>query len=242
MRILKLKLFTLLMPPAVLVAATISFTPSVVAQSNNLISVCYNTTNGQVRKVNAASDCKNGEAFTQWNIVGPQGPQGAPGPQGPPGSGAGGGAPAVYSFNGLTNNVVSQWFYPGNFQFFGPTTSLTISDPSGATLVASGSLSLLANSTSYNPGNAIVQADVCLSKSGQTDFLGNPYVRPIGGGSYAVGKPTLPADFEWFTIAASSSEGSVGPGTYTVGMCAATYQSWGAFPQVVAKGWVFVTK
>jgi hypothetical protein len=41
--------------------------------------------NGQVRIVNAASDCKNQETHIQWNIVGPQGPKGDTGDTGPQG-------------------------------------------------------------------------------------------------------------------------------------------------------------
>jgi hypothetical protein len=144
----------------------------------------------------------------------------------------------VYSFNGSDYGFRAPDSFLGAFQFFGPTTTLTISNPAGATLTASGSLSLLAGDASYNPGNMILQADVCLHLSGQNAFNNMPYVRPIGGGSYPVATPSNSA---WFTIAASSAEENVAPGTYEVGMCAVQYPGWGEFLQVVGKGWVSVS-
>jgi hypothetical protein len=51
---------------------------------NGVIHACVKD-NGQVRIVNAASDCKGQETHIQWNIVGPQGPKGDTGSAGPQG-------------------------------------------------------------------------------------------------------------------------------------------------------------
>ena len=63
----------------------------------NPIQACYNNTNGALRRVNSAADCKNHETSISWNMAGPAGPpgpqgpagvQGPVGPQGPAGTGA----------------------------------------------------------------------------------------------------------------------------------------------------------
>lgn len=54
------------------------------ALTSSEITACK-ASNGQVRIVDAASDCKSQEAVVTWNTEGPPGPQGAPGSQGPPG-------------------------------------------------------------------------------------------------------------------------------------------------------------
>ncbi len=58
---------------------------------NDVIHGCYGKSNGQLRVVAAADDCKNNELPITWNQrgpVGPAGPRGLPGPPGPPGPGA----------------------------------------------------------------------------------------------------------------------------------------------------------
>jgi len=50
------------------------------------LAACYNATNGNMRLVSAASDCRTGERFVTWSMAGgPPGADGAPGPAGPPG-------------------------------------------------------------------------------------------------------------------------------------------------------------
>ena len=62
-------------------------------QDEGVIQGCYKKKNGQLRIVNAPSDCKPSEVPVAWNIAGEtglngeQGPQGPEGPQGPPGDG-----------------------------------------------------------------------------------------------------------------------------------------------------------
>jgi hypothetical protein len=47
--------------------------------TDELFSACYNQTNGVLRRVTSASDCKTAEVFVSWNIQGLEGP---PGPKG----------------------------------------------------------------------------------------------------------------------------------------------------------------
>src|SRR5918992_4806707 len=62
-----------------------------IPDSSGVIHGCYGKSNGQLRVVNAAGDCKNNETAINWNQRGPQGPvgpRGHTGPQGPPGGGS----------------------------------------------------------------------------------------------------------------------------------------------------------
>ena len=70
-----------------LVAAS-AFGVAVVADipaPNGVIRACYKESNGEVRLVDRASDCRNNESFIKWNQEGPAGPQGPAGPAGPAG-------------------------------------------------------------------------------------------------------------------------------------------------------------
>lgn len=49
------------------------------------LSACYNTTNGNLRIVSSASDCRTAERFVTWNSAGAPGADGPPGPAGPAG-------------------------------------------------------------------------------------------------------------------------------------------------------------
>jgi hypothetical protein len=54
---------------------------------NDIIEVCVKS-NGDIRIVDAAEDCKDNETPLSWTVTGPAGPQGlqgVPGPQGPEG-------------------------------------------------------------------------------------------------------------------------------------------------------------
>ncbi|MEO6206195.1 MAG: hypothetical protein ABIO67_12575 [Mycobacteriales bacterium] len=50
--------------------------------TDNTISGCYNTTNGDLRVVEASAACRNHEQSLAWNQVGPRGPIGPQGVQG----------------------------------------------------------------------------------------------------------------------------------------------------------------
>jgi hypothetical protein len=52
---------------------------------HDAIEACVNETNGLVRIVGSAADCREHERGTSWSVRGPQGPPGAAGPQGEPG-------------------------------------------------------------------------------------------------------------------------------------------------------------
>jgi hypothetical protein len=75
-------------------AALIVFVTVYAAPAATRIQACYNDTNGDLRRVNSAHDCRRHETPISWSIVGPAGPQGpagAPGPacaQGPACAGA----------------------------------------------------------------------------------------------------------------------------------------------------------
>ena len=59
-----------------------------IPDANDVIHACYKSSNGDLRAVDSAADCKNSETHLTWNQKGPEGPQGPigpPGPQGPEG-------------------------------------------------------------------------------------------------------------------------------------------------------------
>jgi hypothetical protein len=60
----------------------VAFATGAIPGSDGVIHGCYNTNNGQLRVVDAATSCKNPETAIQWSQTGPQGPQGIQGPQG----------------------------------------------------------------------------------------------------------------------------------------------------------------
>src|SRR4051794_16006331 len=60
----------------------VAFATGAIPGSDGVIHGCYNTNNGQLRVVDAATSCKNPETAIQWSQTGPQGPQGIQGPRG----------------------------------------------------------------------------------------------------------------------------------------------------------------
>ena len=71
------------------------------------INACAKDSNGSLRIVSSADDCRNNETFLSWNIVGPQGeqgPQGEPGPQGEQGPQ---GEPGVLGFYTVESAVTT---------------------------------------------------------------------------------------------------------------------------------------
>src|SRR6266404_5854241 len=60
--------------------ALIAFVTVFAAPPPSTIQACYNDTNGELRRVNSPSDCRNHETSISWNIAGPQGPAGPTGP------------------------------------------------------------------------------------------------------------------------------------------------------------------
>jgi hypothetical protein len=47
--------------------------------ATSVLYACVKQEEGQIRMVSAAASCKKNETPVQWNVVGPQGPQGVPG-------------------------------------------------------------------------------------------------------------------------------------------------------------------
>ena len=67
-------------------AAGISYaTTALTRTATSTLQACANNTNGNLRLVSSASDCRTSETAVSWNIVGPTGPQGPQGPIGPQG-------------------------------------------------------------------------------------------------------------------------------------------------------------
>jgi hypothetical protein len=54
--------------------------------ASEVITACTNESNGQIRLVDDAADCKSQETAISWNKEGPPGAPGTPGAQGPPGA------------------------------------------------------------------------------------------------------------------------------------------------------------
>ena len=68
------------------------------ANTTAVLEACVNPGNGNIRLVDAITECHANETRVEWNSEGPQGPpgpQGDPGPQGPPGTSSGG-APFIW--------------------------------------------------------------------------------------------------------------------------------------------------
>jgi hypothetical protein len=68
------------------------------AQASNTLILCYHKTNGKLRLVNSASECKNPEVALNVPVQGPQGPRGPEGPQGERGER---GIPGTGGFQGM---------------------------------------------------------------------------------------------------------------------------------------------
>jgi hypothetical protein len=73
---------------AVLAIAAVAIVRAAIPDASGVIHACYKS-NGDLRVVDGAPDCKNNETTLAWNQTGPQGapgPQGIAGPQGPQGA------------------------------------------------------------------------------------------------------------------------------------------------------------
>jgi hypothetical protein len=66
-------------------AAMVAIVHAAIPDANGVIHACYMASDGSLRLVNAAADCKKNETALAWSQTGPQGPQGIQGPQGPQG-------------------------------------------------------------------------------------------------------------------------------------------------------------
>lgn len=71
------------------IGAVVAFGVAVIADipnSNGVIHACYKDSNGEVRLVERASECRNNEQHVRWNQTGPQGTTGPAGQQGQTGA------------------------------------------------------------------------------------------------------------------------------------------------------------
>jgi len=72
----------------VAIAVVILLAPAsrIAASGSGTLAACVNPGNGNLRLVDSAAACHANESFVEWNITGPQGPQGEPGQSagGPP--------------------------------------------------------------------------------------------------------------------------------------------------------------
>ena len=68
-------------------------TTAITSVDTSVIHACRNTTNGNLRVVDSAADCRTPEAAIAWNVVGPAGPAGPAGSAGPPGPAGADGQP-----------------------------------------------------------------------------------------------------------------------------------------------------
>ncbi len=75
---------------AAIVTAGVAYSSS--GSASSTLTACVNETNGNMRLVGSASDCRQHETAVTWNVegqagaTGPTGPTGAQGPQGPTGA------------------------------------------------------------------------------------------------------------------------------------------------------------
>jgi hypothetical protein len=63
---------------------TLTVVGGVALAQNDTIEACVKS-NGEVRIVDTAAECKDNETPLSWNVTGPTGPQGPQGPEGPAG-------------------------------------------------------------------------------------------------------------------------------------------------------------
>src|SRR5438105_15209075 len=77
---------------AAIASAGVAYSSASGASSTSTLTACVNQTNGNMRLVGSASECRQHESAVTWNVegqagpTGPTGPTGAQGPQGPTGA------------------------------------------------------------------------------------------------------------------------------------------------------------
>jgi hypothetical protein len=110
---------------------------TVVRAQSNVIHACVNTTNGQVRIVDSAANCKNSEVPVSWNVTGSPGPSGPPGPAGPAGAPGAAGPAGPSGVTGQAFFRVSQ-----SSPFTPPNGSGVTLNPAGYTTITGMSLNV----------------------------------------------------------------------------------------------------
>ena len=171
--------------------------------------------NGQLRIVNAGTNCLPSETAISWNAVGPQGPQGEQGPSGVVTTGTISGAVGAVAGNSTA------------WAFAGPTVNATTTATERITGAVQAPLSTTLS------GTASFNYDLCYRAAGTSDALTN-----FGGANSSAGAVinTLAVPFP---AIASVVPGS---GTWEVGYCLLNSGPVDLDNNGFANGWIIVTE
>src|SRR5882672_10655224 len=167
-------------------AALVGFVTAHAEPPVTTIQACYNDTNGGLRRVNSAGDCKNHETAISWNTTGPAGPTGpagVPGPAGPQGP-AGPAGPAGPGANIVTfrhTRTVANTCGPfNNFSFIDQPS---INGNAGALIFVTGIVGINGDRSNTNPNS-----NLNLTYTGAVSFGTCPAGRWIvAGGDISTG-------------------------------------------------------
>lgn len=155
-------------------AGLVAFVTAHAEPPGTTIQACYNDTNGGLRRVNSAADCKTHETSISWSSAGPAGPAGPPGPTGPPGPG-----PNIVTFR-HTRTVANTCGPFNNFSFMDQPA---INGNAGALIFVTGIVGINGDRSNTNPNS-----NLNLTYTGATSFGTCPAERWIvAGGDIATG-------------------------------------------------------
>ena len=193
--------------------------------SGTVIYGCYQKVNGQLRIVNASSQCRPSELLISWNIVGLQGPAGPAGPTGPQG------IVATSTLSGRIETISASVRQILQFVFAGPTVDITTK----ALQRITGAVQAPLGTTTS--GLASFNYDLCYRTAGTSDTLMN-----FTGANPSSGDVSDTAGRLSFTAAASVVPGA---GTWQVGYCvlnSGTIDLNNNNNNDMVNGWVIVTE
>jgi len=193
--------------------------------SGTVIYGCYQKVNGQLRIVNASSQCRPSELLISWNIVGLQGPAGPAGPAGPTGPQ---GIVATSTLSGRIETISASVRQILQFVFAGPTVDITTT----ALQRITGAVQAPLGTTTS--GLASFNYDLCYRTAGTSDTLMN-----FTGANPSSGEVSDTAGRLSFTAAASVVPGA---GTWQVGYCVLNSGTIDLNNNDMVNGWVIVTE
>jgi len=164
-------------------AALVAFVTAHAEPPVTTIQACYNDTNGGLRRVNSAGDCKNHETAISWNTTGPAGltgPAGVPGPAGPQGpAGPAGPGANIVTFR-HTRTVANTCGPFNNFSFIDQPS---INGNASALIFVTGIVGINGDRSNTNPNS-----NLNLTYTGTMSFGTCPAGRWIvAGGDIATG-------------------------------------------------------
>lgn len=166
-------------------AAVIAFVTVYAAPAPRTIQACYDKANGNLRRVNSASECRHNETSISWSTAGPAGPQGPAGPvgaAGAPGTCAQG--PACAGGNIITfrhTRTVANTCGP--FNNFSVMDNPSINGNAGAMIYVTAIVGINPGRTNTNPNSSMN-----LTYTGSASFGTCPAGRWIvAGGDIATG-------------------------------------------------------